>query len=534
MANVVVSALATWNGKALKKGKQELNVFDKQVQKLGRTFAGVFGTAAIVNFGKKAVQAFVADEKAAKALEQQLKNVGYQFSAPGVEMYIANLQKTSGVLDDELRPAFQSLLTTTKSVTLSQDALNTALNVSAATGASVAEVSQAIAKGYAGQTTGLSRLNAGLSKALLKSGDMTKIMEELNKTFAGQAAARLDTYAGKMDLLRVSTENAKEEIGKGLVDALTLLSKDNSIANTSDAMETLAGNISDAVYGMAVLISKVKDFSKLDFVQSRGALNNIIPIYSPLANAFGGLSRFGGTERTKAGPDAGGASRVQNRIYLDQLRRESKILKDVAKQRALELAALKAKTEVDKLKDKFDLERIGYTKALNEATDAETKLRLQAKIAILDNNEALAKKINAEMDAGQKAKDLANAFGTATNTLDAQIIKMRSLTEDLVSKLNARVAAGTFNPTGYNIPGLNQLFPAAQGPLGSVDYTVPMGSGNPVYAPGNFATPMSYGDLRITVDTAQAGDQLSQWVADMIQNAQRTGYSTSSAGSITQ
>jgi hypothetical protein len=448
-------------------------------------------------------------------------------------MYIANLQKTSGVLDDELRPAFQSLLTTTRSVTLSQDALNTALNVSAATGASVAEVSQAIAKGYAGQTTGLSRLNAGLSKALLQSGDMAKIMQELNKTFAGQAAARLDTYAGKMDLLRVSTENAKEEIGKGLVDALALLSKDNSIANTGDAMETLAGNISDAVYGMAVLISKVKDFSKLDFVQSRGALNNIIPIYSPLANAFGGLSRFGGTEKTKAGPDAGGASRVQNRIYLDQLRRETKILKDLAKQRALELAALKAKTEVDKLKDKFDLERIGLTKALNEATDAETILRLNAKIAILDNNEALAKKINAEMEAAKKAKELADAFGSAASQLTAQIAKMQAMNDALINKINDRIAAGTYTPPkGLNIPGISQLFPTPQGPLGSIDYTVPMGSGNPVYAPGVSGTPMSYADVRLVVDTSVTGDKFQQLIAESIQGAQRSGYSTSAAGSL--
>lgn len=30
-------------------------------------------------------------------------------------------------------------------------------------------------------------------------------------------------------------------------------------------------------------------------------------------------------------------------------------------------------------------------KALGEATDAETKLRIESKLAILDNNEALAK-----------------------------------------------------------------------------------------------------------------------------------------------
>jgi len=357
-------------------------------------------------------------------------------------------------------------------------------------------------------------------------------MDELNDKFAGQAAARLTTYAGKMDLLKVSAENAKEEIGKGLLDALTVLSKDNSIENTSNAMETLAGNISDAVYGMAVLISKVKDFSKLDFVQSRGALNNIIPIYSPLANAFGVLSRFGGTEKIKAGPDRGGAERTASRAYLDQLRRETKILKDLAKQRAAELAALKAKSEVDKLKDKFDLERIGLTKALNDETNEEIKKRIEAKIAILDNNEALAKKINAELEAGKKAKELADAFGGAAAQLTAQIIKMQAMNDALLNKINDKIAAGLVNPTGINIPGISQLFPTPQGPLGSIDYTVPMGSGNPVYAPGTSGTPMSYADVRLTIDVAQAGDQFAQLIADSVQVAQRSGYSTTSAGSL--
>ena len=50
-------------------------------------------------------------------------------------------------------------------------------------------------------------------------------------------------------------------------------------------------------------------------------------------------------------------------------------------------------------------------KALNETTDAETKLRIQAKLAILDNNEALAKKINAELEAAKKATELASIPG---------------------------------------------------------------------------------------------------------------------------
>ena len=109
MANVVVSAIATWNGKALNKGKKDVSAFDKQVKQLGRTFASVFTATALFNYSKKAVRAFAEDEKAAKALEIQLRNTGFAFAAPSVENYISNLQRTTGVLDDQLRPAIQQL-----------------------------------------------------------------------------------------------------------------------------------------------------------------------------------------------------------------------------------------------------------------------------------------------------------------------------------------------------------------------------------------------------------------------------------------
>lgn len=528
MPTLVVSALSTFDNKGLKKGKKEVSAFEKQVKSFGKVFAGVFSATAVVNFGKKSVQAFMADEKAAKALEQQLKNVGYQFSAPGVERYIASLQQATGVLDDELRPAFQSILTVTGSITQSQDALSTALNISAATGKSVVEVSQAIAKGYAGQTTALSRLGAGLSKATLKSGDMNKIMAELNSKFAGQSAARLDTYAGKMDLLKVSAANAKEEIGKGILDALSMLGKDNNIETATNLMDGFARATADVIVGVGTLASKLE---KLGNSKVGSAFFNIqnIPVLGGIISGFQGM---GAAERARTAP-SNKDGRSGSRIYLQQLKLESKALKTATDLRKQEITQLKAKSEIDKLKDKFDVERIGLMKALGEATDAETKLRLEAKIAILDNNEALAKKINAEMEAAKKAAELAAAFGNAATTLSAQISKMEQMNAYLIDKINQKIAAGAFTPpAGLNIPGIKPLFPTPSGPLGNIDYTVPMGSGNPVYAPGVSSTPMSYADVRLTIDVAQSGDQFAQLIADSVQIAQRSGYSTSSAGSL--
>ena len=404
MANIYVAAQSTWNGKALKKAKKDISVFDQQVKTLGKTFAGVFGARALFNYGKNAVKAFAADEAAAKALELQLKNTGNQFSAPAVEMYIANLQKTTGVIDDQLRPAFQQLLTVTKSVELSQAALDTALNVSAATGKSLTEVAAALSKGYAGNTTALTRLGAGLDKATIKSGDMNKILDDLNKKFAGQAQARLSTYAGKLDLINVAAANAQETIGKGLLDALTIISKDKSISNLTGDFEKLSAGIAGTIVDLANLIAKLQEIPGLNFVFDVKNIPVLGSYLDYLMNRGGQAQSFTGTPFGQAGSSSEAARLA-----------EQKRIKDAAKLRATENALIKEKNALEDLKKKYDVERIGLMKALNEATDEETRIRIAEKLAILDGNAAKAEQYLADTELTFQTNQLAKSMNQAAN-----------------------------------------------------------------------------------------------------------------------
>jgi hypothetical protein len=513
VANIFVAASATWNGKALKKAKQDVGVFDKQVKRLGGTLAAAFSTRAIIRFGKEAVKAFMADEKAAKSLEQQLKNTGFQFSSPAVELYIANLQKATGVLDDELRPAFQQLLTITGSITTSQDALNTAMNVSAATGRSLSQVTTALSRAYAGNTTGLSRLGAGLDKALLKAGDMDAIMAELNKKFAGQAQARLSTYAGQMDLLRVASENAKEEIGQGLLLALQAIGKDNSIDEVTRKMENLGKSTGKTIEGLGVLIGEIKS------IPGAKTLGDIV-FGTNIFNMLNKLAQENSKGRFPTAPAR--ETPAQGRILAAQRRQEIKASQDLLKLKKQEVTTLKAKTAIDQLKDKFEIERIGLTKALNEATDGETKLRLKAQLAILDNNEALAKKLLAEME-GKKA----------TEELTTQFYALSEAAKNLL--LSFGVSPSQIGPGG-TITGTGGG--GRMGNLADVAINNPeFGYSNEARALGlalGFTPGISRGgsaqEMRVTVDVAGAGDKLSQAIAESIQVATRNGYSTVPAG----
>jgi len=505
VANVVVSAVSTYNNKGLKKAKKELTAFEKQTQALGKTFRRVFALTALTAYSKKAINAFAADEKAAKSLEMQLKNTGFAFSAPGVELYIANLQKATGVLDDQLRPAFQQLLTVTGSITKSQEALNTALNVAAATGRSVSEVSAAIAKGYSGQTSALSRLGAGLSKATLKTGDMDQILGELNKKFAGQAAARLDTYAGKMDQLRVASANASEIIGKSLLDSLSNLSRDGNIASLATQIEDVATSVGYLIQGVGALTKELTKLATLKIpTPGGGSLIDFILRNTPVVGAYynAGKKAAGASAANRPAAD----TPAEGRILAQQRRQEAKNLREINKLRTTEITKLKEKTAVDQLKDKFDIERIGLTKALNEATDEETKLRLNAQLAILDNNEALAKKYLAEMNGKKAIDDLATSATRAAQILgtwDPARVRMGE-------ERSMQTLADMSTITNTEISNYSTWDPAR----------VRMGEER------------SMAELNITIDTGQTGDKFAQLIAESIQVATKAGISYGVAGGL--
>jgi hypothetical protein len=520
MANVVVSALATWNGKALKKGKQDVSAFDKQVSKLGRTFAGVFSAAALLSFSKKAVNAFAADERAAKALEVQLKNTGNEFSAPAVEMYIANLQKVSGVLDDELRPAFQSLLTVTSSVALSQYALNTALEVSAATGASVVQVSQALAKGFGGQTKALKTLVPGLDAAALKSADMETILKELNRMFAGQSAARLTTYAGKMDLLAVAASNSTEIIGKGLVDALTELSKDKSISSLATSMENLATNTATAITEIAKLIGKFTDLTGNPSFKA-GLLALALLTKNPkivvgvmgyvggsaalgLASQDYGLGNQGGTPFGQSGS----ASQLAKDTELKRLQALNKLRKE-------ENDRIKAKNDLERLKDKYDLERINLMAALNATTDEETRLRLAEKLAILDGNAARAQEYIAADEAYDWRLQEINSLKELTAAQYLAASSMTTLADWVAYRTGERASTMSNVPGG----GGGMALPSAVLNTQSADWQA--------YRAGE------RGDVNITVQGSLLTDQdLADTIQNTILNLNRQGRGLTPAGGL--
>jgi hypothetical protein len=476
MANLIFSILSEYNGKGLAKGKKDVVTFEKTLKSLGKTLGVTLGAAALVNFGKKAVAAFAADEKAAKSLEIQLKNTGYQFSAPDVEYYIANLQKMTGILDDHLRPAFQTLLTANGSLIQSQKALQVALDTSAATGMSLEEVSSALAAGYRGQTKSLRSLGVTLSKTALTAGNMSVALEEIGRAYSGQAAARLDTYAGKMDKLKVATADATEIIGKGLVDALTSLGKDKSLDKFSKDLNSTATAISYLVGGVAKLILEINKLGNIKI--GSGGLLDVLLRNLPVISAY-----------YNAGKNASAAANAPTSNFTYSL--GSGAATEIARAQELKIrkqlnAQLAKEVELKKLRDKYDLERIGLMAALNQATDEETKLRLAEKLALLDGNTSMVDDYLALSDSMEELKDSTYVATDAFNSLakaTQQLLTSFGVSPSQVGAGGTIIASGpaSIGPILSNVSGL-ETTSINQGMLGTskeaIDLSISLGFTN--------------------------------------------------------
>lgn len=195
------------------------DVMGKSLKKLGGVIAGTFATVQVAQFFKESIQGALADQKAQTLLAQTLRNTTKATDAQisGVEKYIDVLQRASGVADDQLRPSLSRLLTTTGDVSKAQELQKLALDVSAGSGKDLGSVTDALAKAYQGNFTALKRLGVPIDENIIKTKDYNGLIETLSKTFAGQADASANTYAGKMLRLGIAFNEVKETIGNAFL-----------------------------------------------------------------------------------------------------------------------------------------------------------------------------------------------------------------------------------------------------------------------------------------------------------------------------
>ena len=187
--------------------------------------AGAAAGAYAVKLAVDGVKAAIEDEAAQIRLSTALKNAtgATDDMIKSVEKQILKTSLATGVADDKLRPALQRLSLSTNDVTKAQDLLNLALDISQSTGKSLDSVANALGKAYDGNTAALGKLGIGLSSAELKAMTFEQTQTRLSDLFGGAAAANAETFAGRLQILKVTFDEAKESVGAKLLPIIQKL-----------------------------------------------------------------------------------------------------------------------------------------------------------------------------------------------------------------------------------------------------------------------------------------------------------------------
>lgn len=461
-----VPITSSWDGRGTKNAAKDLGALDGLADKLTKKLAKAFTVGAIASFAKSSVNAFTQANKQFTVMSQTLNNLGFNVGITKLEDFFNKLEMQFGKDKSVLIPAFQTLINSTKDFAQSQNLLNLALDVSAGSGKDLGSVTMALGKAYAGQTTALTRLGIGLSQANLKGKSFVDIQKQLTAQFSGSASAAVNTFQGKLDVLKVTFDNMKETIGKGIVDGIQLAFSGSNLTNFQNAMKATAEYVANIAIGLGEVTRQIKEAI------------SVVP--KPLLDAIMSIKRFGvfgllqdiGKKKSAqtsamlaslADPIAEGLANYNNRKRSAQLAKESAAAtaKELATQKALtdqkkkQLELQKAKAILDQAAKLLDLDQAQVVAAMmNQSLTSNEMLRLQLKKALLDDNATSAKNfanelINSQIAALELAR--ANPFGQITTDIMAAIqalLQLQALMNAVSQKTSyaptISTAAGTF------------------------------------------------------------------------------------------
>jgi hypothetical protein len=472
MSNILVTLAAEFTGKkAFKQAENATDSLTRNVKNLGKAFGVAFSTAAVVQFGKQSVRAFIDAEREGAVLASTVKNLGLAFDQPSIDAYIQKVGRLYGVTGEQAVPAMQALLSATGSAAKSQDIFNTALDVSKTLGFDTGEVAKSLAQAYLGNTKALKQYNTGLTNAELSALTFDQIQNKLNKNFKGGAAAAAKTYAGQLEILTEAGNQAKEVLGQGIIDSLMILAGDTTVEELADTMMTAAENAAELSRNLSKVIKTLN--TPLDlaskglawFVENTSPLVNLIvegdpsgfmkqkgktfPT-SPSTGALGVGTVLKTAEqikqdqrRAKAEKDAIARAKALAKYIKDQAAAQAKILKD----KQLAAAIDKANLALGKATDVFDIDKIQLNAAMINQAELLGKATSQSQALMITNDIARlkVKQDIAALEDAIAAKD-EKAIIAATAKLNEDLKILGALTNQELKMLDIEKILKTLLP----------------------------------------------------------------------------------------
>jgi len=206
--SVIVKLLSKFDDSGIRKAKHSFGGLKGAIGAIG---IGV-GISQITDLLLDSAKAASGDAKSTKLLNTQLtRNAGAtKAQIKQSDKFIEKLSLQTGILDDDLRPAYAKFGNVTGNVKYAQKLLTITIDAAAGSGKSQTKIAQAVAKAYDGNTKSLQNMFPELKKSKDVLGDFTKEYE-------GMAVINADPFMkfnNSMDIL-------KEKLGAVILPLLS-------------------------------------------------------------------------------------------------------------------------------------------------------------------------------------------------------------------------------------------------------------------------------------------------------------------------
>lgn len=252
-------------------------------------FSQTFGTS--IQFLKDSLNAYAENESAIVKLTNALKNQGItsQSAVDDLVKYADKLEKLTGVNDDVLI-SMQALLTT---FGLTGDKMNEALvaatDLSIARSIDLRTATLLLGKAFVGETAALSRFGIQIDDNIPKGKRFQEVLDQINGSMGGAAAAQTRTYAGQVNLLALAFDDLQKAIGKELnpatTQAIALLTKFVDIITSAiptaaaifkSSMGTMLGALGPLGTGLKVGAGAVDVFFRSKAAKAKKSANETV------------------------------------------------------------------------------------------------------------------------------------------------------------------------------------------------------------------------------------------------------------------
>ena len=235
-------------GSGAEKTKERTHGLKGQFDELGKKLFKGLGLLEIANFMQESAKAASEDASSLAILNKTLQTTtgATKAQSAAVNEHLESMAEQSGVMMNQMRPAFDVLVRSTKDSTKALQLQQLALDVAAGAHKPVQAVAMALSRAYNGNSNALNRLVPDVKNVGDKLG-------YLSKNFKGAAKAAGD--ADPMSRFHVAMEKIKVTLGQALLPLLNALIK--ILLPLMPVFDLLAKVVAMVVKAIAPLIQKI-------------------------------------------------------------------------------------------------------------------------------------------------------------------------------------------------------------------------------------------------------------------------------------